>query len=155
MGTSYAETPIRQPVIKKPHECISIAFTFISWPTLFGRALSNSPRFAVKKYSVIYDVQMSFSVYRPPTSGVNILTNPGFEQPLVNDPVKGWSCQGEMDDPRGGVIARYTRHQAKQGQHSGICLARLSEWAGPGQYIGKVPVQGIIKMDSAHSSSNK
>ena len=55
----------------------------------------------------------------------------------MNDPVKGWSCQGETDDPRGGVIARYTRHQAKEGQHSGICLARLSEWAGPGQYIGK------------------
>ena len=69
-------------------------------------------------------------------SGTNILTNPSFEQPLVNDPVKGWSCQGETDDPRGGVIARYTRDNPKEGQHSGICLARLSEWAGPGQYIG-------------------
>ena len=77
-------------------------------------------------------------------SGINILTNPGFEQPLVNDPVKGWSCQGETDDPRGGVIARYTRHQAKEVQHSGICLARLSEWAGPGQYIGKVPVRELL-----------
>lgn len=68
---------------------------------------------------------------------MNILTNPGFEQPLVNDPIKGWSCQGETDDPRGGVIARYTLENTKQGQYSGICLARLSEWAGPGQYIGK------------------
>ena len=118
-------------------------FTSISWPAPFGRVLSNSLRLAVKKY-FIYDVKMSFSVYRPPTSGINILTNPGFEQPLVNDPVKGWSCQGETDDPRGGVIAQYSRHQAKEGQHSGICLARLSEWAGPGQYIGKVPVRGII-----------
>ncbi len=83
----------------------------------------------------------SFPVYRPPLSGINILTNPGFEQPLVNDPVKGWSCQGETDDPRGGVIARYTRQQPKEGQHSGICLARLSEWAGPGQYIGKFLVR--------------
>ena len=83
-------------------------------------------------------------MYRPPTSGINILTNPGFEQPLVNDPVKGWSCQGETDDPRGGVIARYTRHQAKEVQHSGICLARLSEWAGPGQYIGKVRACGEL-----------
>ena len=75
--------------------------------------------------------------FRPPLSGVNILNNPGFEQPLVNDPIKGWSCQGETDDPRGGVIARYTLENPKQGQYSGICLARLSEWAGPGQYIGK------------------
>lgn len=98
----------------------------------------------LKKKYFIYDVQMAFSVYRPPTSGINVLTNPGFEQPLVNDPVKGWSCQGETDDPRGGVIARYTRHQAKEGQHSGICLARLSEWAGPGQYIGKVLVRQLL-----------
>ena len=67
---------------------------------------------------------------------MNILLNPSFEQPLVNNPVKGWSCQGETDDPRGGVIARYTSEQPVQGQYSGICLARLSEWAGPGQYIG-------------------
>ena len=78
-----------------------------------------------------------FSAYRPPTSGINILTNPGFEQPLVNDPIKGWSCQGETDDPRGGFIARYSRQRPKEGKHSGICLARLSEWAGPGQYVGK------------------
>ena len=84
------------------------------------------------------DVNFPFLVYRPPLSGINILTNSGFEQPLINDPVKGWSCQGETDDPRGGVIARFTRQQAKEGQHTGICLARLSEWAGPGQYIGKV-----------------
>ena len=77
-------------------------------------------------------------------SGINILTNPGFEQPLVNDPVNGWSCQGETDDPRGGAIARYTCNQPKEGQHSGICLARLSEWAGPGQYIGKVLVRGTV-----------
>lgn len=54
----------------------------------------------------------------------------------MNDPIRGWSCQGETDDPRGGVIARYTRENPKQGKYSGICLARLSEWAGPGQYIG-------------------
>lgn len=88
--------------------------------------------------------ELEYGVYRPPTSGINILTNPGFEQPLVNDPVKGWSCQGETDDPRGGVIARYTRHQAKEGQHSGICLARLSEWAGPGQYIGNRVLSGRV-----------
>ena len=70
-------------------------------------------------------------------SGTNILTNPSFEDPLINDPVKGWSCQGETDDPRGGVIARYTQENPKQGQYSGICLARLSEWAGPGQYVGE------------------
>lgn len=103
------------------------------------------PRGSPLKKKILYLWRTDgISVYRPPTSGINILTNPGFEQPLVNDPVKGWSCQGETDDPRGGVIARYTRHQAKEGQHSGICLARLSEWAGPGQYIGKVLVRQLL-----------
>ncbi|KAJ7386328.1 hypothetical protein OS493_010739 [Desmophyllum pertusum] len=88
--------------------------------------------------------ELDYGVYRPPMSGINILTNPGFEQPLVNDPVKGWSCQGETDDPRGGVIARYTRQQPKEGQYSGICLARLSEWAGPGQYIGSRVLPGRV-----------
>ena len=82
-------------------------------------------------------LRLWISVYRPPVSGTNILTNPSFEDPLINDPVKGWSCQGETDDPRGGVIARYTQEYPKQGEYSGICLARLSEWAGPGQYVGE------------------
>lgn len=30
--------------------------------------------------------ERDFGAYRPPVSGMNILTNPGFEQPLVNDP---------------------------------------------------------------------
>ncbi|XP_068725993.1 uncharacterized protein [Montipora capricornis] len=88
--------------------------------------------------------EREFGAYNPPMSGTNILTNPSFEQPLVNDPVKGWSCQGETDDPRGGVIARYTRDNPKEGQHSGICLARLSEWAGPGQYIGNRVLPGRV-----------
>lgn len=88
--------------------------------------------------------ESDFRAYRPPTSGINILTNPGFEQPLVNDPIKGWSCQGETDDPRGGFIARYSRQRPKEGKHSGICLARLSEWAGPGQYVGSRVLPGRI-----------
>jgi len=83
-----------------------------------------------------HDLLVPFVAYKPPISGTNVLINPSFEQPLVNDPIRGWSCQGETDDPRGGVIARYTRENPKQGKYSGICLARLSEWAGPGQYIG-------------------
>ncbi|PFX28014.1 Endo-1,4-beta-xylanase [Stylophora pistillata] len=88
--------------------------------------------------------ERDFGAYRPPTGGINILTNPGFEQPLVNDPIKGWSCQGETDDPRGGYIARYSRQRPKEGIHSGICLARLSEWAGPGQYIGNRVLPGRV-----------
>ncbi|KAM7444729.1 hypothetical protein ABFA07_006816 [Porites harrisoni] len=88
--------------------------------------------------------ERDFGAYRPPVSGTNILTNPSFEDPLINDPVKGWSCQGETDDPRGGVIARYTQEYPKQGQYSGICLARLSEWAGPGQYVGNRVLPGRV-----------
>ncbi|XP_074611783.1 uncharacterized protein LOC141866214 isoform X2 [Acropora palmata] len=88
--------------------------------------------------------EREFGAYKPPISGTNVLINPSFEQPLVNDPIRGWSCQGETDDPRGGVIARYTRENPKQGKYSGICLARLSEWAGPGQYIGNRVVSGRV-----------
>lgn len=48
----------------------------------------------------------------------------------------GWSCQGQTDDPRGGALSKYSLDH-REGQYSGICYARLAEWAGPGQYIGK------------------
>jgi len=68
--------------------------------------------------------------------GTNLLVNPGFEQPLVTSPLLGWSCQGQTDDPRGGALSLYSLDH-REGEHSGICYARLAEWAGPGQYIGK------------------
>ncbi|KAK3731070.1 hypothetical protein QZH41_019227, partial [Actinostola sp. cb2023] len=75
--------------------------------------------------------------------GTNILVNPGFEQPLQSSPLAGWSCQGETDDPRGGALSQYEKEH-REGKYSGICYARLAEWAGPGQYIGrKVKSHGI------------
>lgn len=33
-------------------------------------------------------------------------------------------------------MSRYSKDHHGNGGYSGICYARLSEWAGPGQYIG-------------------
>ena len=77
------------------------------------------------------------SDYQPAPAGSNVLKNPSFEEPLESDPIQGWSCQGETNDPRGGLISRYIK-DTHSGIFSGICSKRLAQWSGPGQYIGEL-----------------
>ncbi|XP_031553942.1 endo-1,4-beta-xylanase 1-like, partial [Actinia tenebrosa] len=81
--------------------------------------------------------EMKYGDFIPVPIGNNLLNNPSFELPLNPSPLDGWSCQGETDDPRGGALSRYSKDHHGNGRYSGICYARLSEWAGPGQYIGR------------------
>lgn len=117
-------------VNKQANVASGVAFAFINF-----KVSSRKPCWltSLSNYHACF---VCFAVFKPTPLGLNILVNPSFEQPLGNDPLHSWSCQGETDDPRGGIVAQYSRDHHGDGKYSGLCLARLSEWAGPGQYIG-------------------